>query len=161
MNAFTVNTINWEKSWRTLLISRRSTTHKKSDLVPSSQLQAFFTSWISKNTPTMTQYSHLNTETSSTSLQLRIIQPSDLLDGRSFYRWLQEGESSMEMMNAIPFVEISSTREGNWRWFPSSFGHPWASSQRQVAQEKFLEDSMSNQLRNCPRIWYNLAHRTY
>jgi len=67
----------------------------------------------------------------------------------------------MGMMNAIPFFEISSTREGSWSWFPSSLGHPWANSERQVAQEKFLEDSMSNQLTNCLGNMSNLAHHTY
>jgi len=37
------------------------------------------------------------------------------------------------MMTAIPFVENGSMREGNWRWFPSSLGHPWVNSKRQVA----------------------------
>jgi len=161
MNAFIVNTINWEKSWMTLLISRRITTHKNSDPVPSSQLQAFFTSWINKDTPTITQCSLLNTETSNTSLQLRIIQPSNLLDGRSFYRWLQEGASWMGMMNFITFIEISSIRDKNWRWFPSSLGHPLPNSERQVAQEKLLEDSMSKQLTNYPEILSILTHRTY
>ena len=144
MNAFTVNTINWEKSWRTLLISRRITIHKKSDPTPSSQLQAFFTSWINKNIPTMAQCSYLNTETSSTSLQFGIIQPPDLLGERSFYRWLQEVESSMGMMNAFLVLGIGSMKEGNWRWFPNSFSHPWVNLEWQVALERLLEVSMSN-----------------
>jgi len=79
------------------------------------------------------QCSLLNTQTNNTYFPFTTIQPSDLLDGRSFYRYLQEGESSMGMMNAIPFVKISSAREGSWRWFPSSLCYPWANSDRQVA----------------------------
>ena len=62
-------------------------------------------------------------------------------------------------IGVIPLVTIGSKRDGNWRWFPNSLGHPWANSERQVAQEKFLEDSISNQLTNCLRNLSILPYR--
>jgi len=64
------------------------------------------------------------------------------------------------LLRVIPLVKIGSKREGNWIWFPNSLGHPWENSERQVAQKKFLEDSMSNQLKNCPENLSILTHHT-
>ena len=61
------------------------------------------------------------------------------------------------LISVIPLVTIGSTRE----WigdFLKYLTHPWANSERQVAQEKFLEDSMSNHLENCPKHLSILAH---
>ena len=68
----------------------------------------------------------------------------------------------MIMMNSFLFLGIGSMKEGNGRWmFPNSFNHPWANSEGRVAQEKFLEVSMSNQLSNSPGILSYLTHRTF
>ena len=142
MNALKDYTIIWEKSWKYLLIERRITTHKF-DPAPSSQLQTFFTSWVARNSD-ITTILCLNTKTISASLSLRNIQPSNLFDEGSIYRWVKEVESSMMMMNSFLFLGIGSMKEGNRRWFPNSFIHPWANSEGQVAQEKLLEVSMSN-----------------
>ena len=67
----------------------------------------------------------------------------------------------MMMMNAFLFLGIGSMKEGNWRWFPNSLGHPWVNLEGQVALEKFLEVSMSNQLSNFPGILSYLTHHIF
>ena len=51
------------------------------------------------------------------------------------------------LISVIPLVTIGSIREGITDGFRSII-HPWANLERQVAQEKFLEDSMSIHLAN-------------
>ena len=144
----------WRKTWIALLISRiaKRITTNCSDPVSPSSMKALLSPHEKLRSPNTMIFQQ---ETNNTSLQDTKFQPLDLWDEGSIYRWLQGGESAsgIWLVSSLWYFLIPL---GDW-W---SLTHPWANAERQVSQEKFLEDYMIFHLANWPCHLSTLAHRT-